>query len=91
MNLYGSSVYDQFLEDPKCAECGEAAKQRCSKCKGEWYCSRECQIKKWKQHKEMCKILEQCKTINDGQYKEWVYWKELTFSGKKRKIILLNS
>jgi len=29
--------------------------------------------------------------MNDDQYKEWVYWKELVFSGKKRRIILLNS
>ena len=46
--LYGSDVYEQFMGDPKCAECGEVATQRCSKCKQEWYCSRECQLKKWK-------------------------------------------
>jgi len=59
MNLYGSDVFDQFMEEPKCADCGEPAKQRCSKCKGEWYCSRECQLKKWKEHKKMCKMLEE--------------------------------
>ena len=42
LNLYGSDVYDQFMDDPVCAGCGEAATQRCSKCKSEWYCSREC-------------------------------------------------
>ena len=57
MNLYGSDVFDQFMEEPKCAVCGEPAKQRCSKCKGEWYCSRECQLKKWKEHKKMCSML----------------------------------
>lgn len=57
LKLYGSDVYEQFMEDPKCAECGEVASQRCSKCKSEWYCSRECQIKRWKQHKEMCAVL----------------------------------
>lgn len=25
LNLYGSDVYDQFLEDPTCAGCGEGA------------------------------------------------------------------
>ena len=25
LNLYGSDVYDEFLGDPKCAECGEEA------------------------------------------------------------------
>ena len=48
MRLYGSDVYEQFLEEPKCAECGDKAAQRCSKCKNEWYCSRECQLKRWK-------------------------------------------
>lgn len=57
MKLYGSNVYEQFLEDPKCAACGEPATQRCSKCKSEWYCSRECQLKSWKAHKEVCKML----------------------------------
>lgn len=33
MKLYNSEVFDQFLEDPKCAECGKAATQRCSRCK----------------------------------------------------------
>lgn len=42
MNLYGSDVFDQFMDEPKCEECGEPAKQRCSKCKAVWYCSREC-------------------------------------------------
>ena len=25
MRLYGSDVYEQFLDDPKCQECGEVA------------------------------------------------------------------
>jgi hypothetical protein len=33
INLYGSDVFEQFLEDPKCAECGEVSAQRCSRCK----------------------------------------------------------
>jgi hypothetical protein len=54
LQLYGSDVYEQFMDEPTCAECGETAAQRCSRCKSEWYCSRECQLKRWKQHKEMC-------------------------------------
>ena len=61
LRLYGSDVFEQFMEDPKCGECGDPATQRCSKCKNEWYCSRECQIKRWKQHKEMCKVLTKLK------------------------------
>lgn len=33
------------LEDPKCSKCGALASKRCSRCKNEWYCSRECQVR----------------------------------------------
>ena len=45
------------MEEPKCADCGDPAKLRCSKCKSSWYCTRECQLKNWKEHKKMCKML----------------------------------
>lgn len=59
--LYTSDVYDDFLDDPKCAKCGEIATQRCSKCKSEWYCSRECQLQRWKDHKAMCKLASEAR------------------------------
>lgn len=46
-----------MFEDPKCANCGEEATKRCSKCKGEWQCTRECQVAHWKKHKEICPAL----------------------------------
>jgi len=42
MKLYSSDVFEQFMDEPKCAECGKNATQRCSRCKNQWYCSREC-------------------------------------------------
>lgn len=42
MKLYTNEVFEDFMEDPKCAECGKVATQRCSKCKNAWYCSRDC-------------------------------------------------
>merc|ERR1712226_920952 len=70
MKLYGSNVYEQFLEDPKCAGCGEPATQRCSKCKSEWYCSRECQLKQWKSHKDVCKMLTEVRAEEGARDKE---------------------
>ena len=67
LKLYGSDVYEQFLEDPKCAECGELATQRCSRCKNEWYCSRECQLKKWKAHKQYCEVLTRIRKEDDDR------------------------
>lgn len=57
MKLYSSDVFEDFMEDPKCAECGKIATQRCSKCKNAWYCSRDCQLRQWKAHKPMCLLL----------------------------------
>ncbi|ODM94057.1 Zinc finger MYND domain-containing protein 10 [Orchesella cincta] len=37
-----------------CANCSKEAEKRCSKCKKEWYCSRECQVEHWKRHKVTC-------------------------------------
>ena len=42
---------------PKCAVCGEPASKRCSRCRNEWYCGRECQVKQWKKHKPTCDII----------------------------------
>eukprot|EP00483_Globobulimina_turgida_P007951 UN07967 len=50
---------DMFLGTPICAKCGQNAEKRCSKCKSEWYCSRECQLKSWKKHKPICHAISQ--------------------------------
>ncbi|OWR42439.1 zinc finger MYND domain-containing protein 10 [Danaus plexippus plexippus] len=38
----------------KCAKCGDKASKKCSRCKTEWYCGRECQVKQWPKHKDIC-------------------------------------
>ena len=70
LKLYGSDVFEQFMDDPKCAECGDPASQRCSKCKNEWYCTRECQLKRWKQHKQMCAVLTQIRADEEKRDEE---------------------
>jgi hypothetical protein len=41
-----------------CAKCGNITTKSCSKCKGEWYCSRDCQMACLKTHKKDCPRLE---------------------------------
>lgn len=44
-----------------CTFCNLASRFRCGKCKDSRYCSKECQSKDWKNHKNNCK--EAPKTI----------------------------
>lgn len=37
-----------------CGNCGKGASKKCSRCKGEWYCGRECQLQRWALHKDIC-------------------------------------
>lgn len=52
------SGFEDFLGEPLCAQCGELATNRCSKCHNEWYCSRKCQVSAWKKHKEVCELMK---------------------------------
>lgn len=38
-----------------CGQCGIEAAQKCSKCMQVFYCTRECQVKHWPQHKVICR------------------------------------
>lgn len=51
--------YDEVLDEPVCAApgCGKPAAKRCSRCKSEWYCGRECQVRSWQKHKDLCAVL----------------------------------
>lgn len=71
MKLYNSDVFEQFMEDPKCSGCGKAATQRCSRCKNQWYCGRECQVKQWKGHKTICDIIFNNKKEEDNRNDEY--------------------
>jgi len=43
-------------EKTSCALCSTPnAKQRCSRCRSERYCGRDCQVKHWPYHKKQCK------------------------------------
>lgn len=55
---YNLDVMETLLpEKPKCGSCGREATKRCSRCQGEWYCNRECQVKQWPKHKKACQLI----------------------------------
>uniref|UniRef100_UPI00358E1CFD zinc finger MYND domain-containing protein 10 n=1 Tax=Myxine glutinosa TaxID=7769 RepID=UPI00358E1CFD len=56
--LYNLDVLEQFgPAKPKCAGCGAEGMKRCSRCRTEWYCCRECQVKDWSRHKQACGMI----------------------------------
>jgi hypothetical protein len=69
-DIYSMNNIEYFMEDPKCANCGKEATNRCSKCKSEWYCGRDCQIRRWKQHKEVCAKLAEIFTSPEDEKKD---------------------
>ncbi|KAL7058926.1 hypothetical protein AAHC03_013600 [Spirometra sp. Aus1] len=73
--IFGSSASEQtdanndsfqhpLFPPARCVVCGEMASKRCSRCRQEWYCRRECQVKHWPRHKQACDL------ISAGQMEE---------------------
>ncbi|XP_072176956.1 zinc finger MYND domain-containing protein 10-like [Diadema setosum] len=57
-DMYNFDVLESLIaEPPKCALCGSPAAHRCSRCRNEWYCRRECQVKHWPKHKTACNLM----------------------------------
>lgn len=52
----------QTAKENKCEICDTVSTLLCSKCKNSHYCSKKCQTKDWKNHKE------ECKKINDSAH-----------------------
>ncbi|XP_036151072.1 zinc finger MYND domain-containing protein 10 isoform X2 [Monomorium pharaonis] len=59
-DVYNLEKLDR-IEAKKCLVCQELSKKRCSRCKDAWYCSRECQVKDWENHKNICDTLTKTK------------------------------
>lgn len=70
-DTYNFDVIEGLLSDPpKCANCGEDASKRCSRCQNEWYCRRECQVQNWTKHKKACDLMfDSLKKIKEQEEK----------------------
>ncbi|XP_019402998.1 PREDICTED: zinc finger MYND domain-containing protein 10 isoform X1 [Crocodylus porosus] len=64
---YNLDVMEALVpEKPKCGMCGSEAAKRCSRCRNEWYCKRECQVQHWQKHKKACDLVaDAAKKIGD--------------------------
>ncbi|MES1909707.1 MAG: hypothetical protein MHM6MM_002407 [Cercozoa sp. M6MM] len=52
---FGTELHEQVRKANCCAQCNVVAKNRCSRCKQVWYCSRTCQRNHWTLHKQDCR------------------------------------
>lgn len=50
---YSSAQLESQISN-SCSHCGSKADKKCSKCKTDFYCSRNCQVKHWPLHKQQC-------------------------------------
>ncbi|RXM95660.1 Zinc finger MYND domain-containing protein 10 [Acipenser ruthenus] len=67
---YNLDVMENLIpEKPKCGFCGSEASKRCSRCQGEWYCRRECQVKHWQKHKKACELMAETVSKLQGDLK----------------------
>ena len=66
--LYSNNSVEGLLEGFKCGKCGKEAFKRCSKCKSVWYCSRDCQVGDWPEHKAKCN--QKAKEIKEKEEKK---------------------
>lgn len=56
MELEGdtSATEKSELEGHNCGQCGISATKKCSRCESIYYCSRDCQVQHWPNHKSYC-------------------------------------
>lgn len=87
MKLYNSDVFEQFMEDPRCAGCGKTATQRCSQCKNQWYCSRECQLKQWKAHKPLCQLIRSNRQDDEDKNEQFKQAQAEQAAAKRKPLI----
>ncbi|KAI9440623.1 hypothetical protein H4582DRAFT_1811746 [Lactarius indigo] len=70
-----SSSLSQSDEVPACKKCNTTtgARQRCSGCHVTWYCSKDCQVGDWSDHKKDCKLLNQVAAL---MRQDWEHFHE---------------
>ncbi|KAF9261550.1 hypothetical protein L218DRAFT_930793 [Marasmius fiardii PR-910] len=86
-------LVEVLLSDSKmihvCAKCetwetvGETRFQRCSRCRKTYYCSPECQLRHWTDHKAACKLLakgDHCGVLNKQRAEMTDVMKEMGFT-----------
>jgi hypothetical protein len=68
--------------------------KRCSRCHKVYYCSRECQVKDWKQHAASCKVskpLETSKAVSEEYTVDQCVPYTVKYSGNNHKIYVIRS
>ena len=79
----------RYCGGAECIICGEVAVQRCKQCKSTRYCSKDCQIAHWDEHKVICQSINQLQQEEKGRCKDACDFSSSLAPERKKKLLSL--
>ena len=89
MDGLGDEDSSRYCGGAECIICGEVAVQRCKQCKSTRYCSKDCQMAHWDEHKVICQSINQLQQEEKGRCKDACDFSSSLAPERKKKLLSL--